>query len=553
MANDYPIYYREWQETEDISSEDRKIKVFKNTIETLNNRITANSHYTTWFRFKFGDFEIDTSSNNPNRQFMTSFQHNLSGAGEANKFILNIAYDPFKYGQEPNASISKIEEYFCGRDNVIDKTVDAVKKSDRYKSTSDNIYSFLQCEFQYGYSEPINMVSPKYTAFVSAFTPNIVDGIILYTIEVISGTAYISGGKHSEAEFPDRNNAKPLEVVRYELWRYFGNPKQKPAALITDPEGKELNEDSCVNNSGIFYDIDVPDDLIMHSVPMKISNSGGSISVMTYLKELLASAIDDRYKEEMKPDSEDSDRRPFYAINVTDSGSKKISVSLVVPSVKDTESLVPESNTRVTGITFNWMNQKNSIVTKWTTKVDGKLMIITANSNSKDKAYINSSNDVVKLDSNVVQPLSVIPTPDDNSDYNSNPAIDAQISETMRRAQTHGSTATIGLVGLPCEIPLGAYLHVDAKYNESLSYTSGAYMIMKSSTFISDSGVFSTEINLHKVVRYTQTYKNQEDVDEDVKQESTLGITNSKEIANTEWDKEPEKNRPSGWFPSTLA
>ena len=117
--SDYPIYYRDFQDTENISSEERKIKVFKNTVETLNNRINTNSHYATWFRFKYKDFEIDTSSNDENRQFLTSFRHELTGAAQANKFILNIAYDPFEYGQEPNASVSKIEEYFCKLDNKL--------------------------------------------------------------------------------------------------------------------------------------------------------------------------------------------------------------------------------------------------------------------------------------------------------------------------------------------------------------------------------------------------------------------------------------------------
>lgn len=518
MAN-YPIYYRDFQGTEDISSEDRKIKVFKNTVNTLNNRIKTNGYYTTWFRFKYKDFEIDTSSNDPNRQFMTSFRHELTGAGQANKFTLNIAYDPFKYGQEPNASLSKIEEYFCADNNVITKTVDNVKNSNRYKDTSGKIYGELECEFQYGYSEPINMVSPIYTACISSFLPNIIDGIISYTIQGISGTAYISGGDHSKASFQDRNNAKPLKVVKYELWRYFGDPnnipKDEDGQNLKTPEDETLTKESCVNDSGILYDIDIPDELLVHSKPMKVSGSGGSVSPMSYIQEVLNEAIDDRYEEEMSPGSENADSRPFYNVTVTDSKPKKISVSLVRPSVKDNEQLIPEANNRVTGITFNWMNQTNSIVTKWTPKVDGKLMILTAHSKANSRGYIDAKDNVKKIDTNIVQPLSVIPTlTEDNIDVISNPAIDAQISEVMRRAQADGATATIGLVGLPCEIPLGAYLYVDARYNQSKSYTSGVYMIKNSTTFINDSGIFSTEIELFKVLRYSDTYKNQEDVKE---------------------------------------
>lgn len=512
---DYPIYYRDFQGTEDISSEERKIKIFKNTVETLNNRINANSYYATWFRFKYKDFEIDTSSNNPNRQFLTSFRHELTGAGQANKFILNIAYDPFKYGQEPNASLSKIEEYFCATDNVIEKTIDKVKKSNRYTDTSGKIYGELECEFQYGYSEPINIVSPKYTACISAFAPNIIDGILSYTIEGISGTSFISGGDHGKAEFQDRENANPLKVVKYELWRYFGDknkiPTNEKGGNLQTPEGEDLTQESCVNDSGIEYDIDVPNELLTNCESMKVAGSGGAISPMTYIQDVLNYAIDIRYKDEMKADSENSEMRPYYNITITDSHPKKISVSLVRPNVKDDESLDPKTNSRVTEVTFNWMNQTNSIVTKWTPKVDGKLMILTSHSKSSTRGYIDSSNNVNKLDTNTVQPLSVIPTlTSENVDQLSNPAIDAQVSETMRRAQADGATATIELVGLPCEIPLGAYLYVDAKYNQSKSYTSGVYMIRNSTSFINDSGIFTTSINLYKVLKYTPTVKNQE-------------------------------------------
>ena len=85
-----------------------------------------------------------------------------------------------------------------------------------------------------------------------------------------------------------------------------------------------------------------------------------------------------------------------------------ISVSLVVPCIKDDAQL--NANGRVTGITFNWMNKTNSIVTKWTPKVDGKLMILTANSRSGNKAYMNSENEVVEIANSPVQPVSVIPT-----------------------------------------------------------------------------------------------------------------------------------------------
>lgn len=552
MAN-YPIYYRDFQGTEDISSEDRKIKVFKNTVETLNNRISVNGHYATWFKFEYKDFVIDTSSNDPNKQFMTSFRHELTGAGQANKFILNIAYDPFKYGQEPNASLSKIEEYFCSSDNVITRTIDNVKKSDRYKNTSGKIYGELECRFQYGYSEPINIVSPIYTACISSFLPNIIDGIISYTIEGISGTAFISGGDHSKASFQDRENAKPLKVVKYELWRYFGDPNNIPkdenGQNLKTPEDEVLTDKSCVNDSGIIYDIDIADELLTHSKPMRVSGSGGSVSPMSYIQEVLNEAIDDRYEKEMSPNSEDADRRPFYNIVVTDSEPKKISVVLVRPSVKDTEQLTPDKNTKVTGITFNWMNQTNSIVTKWTPKVDGKLMILTAHSKANIRGYIDVKNNVKKIDTNVVQPLSVIPVlTDDNINTVSNPAIDAQISEVMRRAQADGATATIGLVGLPCEVPLGAYLYVDARYNQSKSYTSGVYMIKNSTTFINDSGVFSTDINLFKVLRYSQTYENQEDIKENDSSTEKEFTGESIKISKVDWEKEgmPERNPYSG-------
>lgn len=518
MAN-YPIYYRDFQNTEKIESEDRKIKVFKNTVETLNNRILANSYYATWFRFKFKDFIIDTSSNDPNKQFMTSFRHELTGASQANKFTLNIAYDPFKYGQEPNASLSKIEEYFCADKNVFDEVVNSVKGSDRYNNSGNKeLYGPLQCEFQYGYSEPINMVSPKYIGFVSEFAPNIIDGIITYTIGGVSGVALTGGGSHSEVEFPERESAKPLEVIKYELWRYFGKPDKKPkkehsSEEISTPEGGTAE---CVNDSGMYYEIDIPDELIDHNIPTKVPGSGGKVSVMTYIKELLNISKDDRYKDEMSLDGEDNDRRPFYNLSVTDSDPMKLSVSLVVPCIKDDAQL--NANGRVTGVKFNWMNQTNSIVTKWTPKVDGKLMILTANSRSGNKAYMNSENDVVEIANSPVQPVSVIPTlTNENIDTVSNPAIDAQLSEVMRRAQADGATATIGLLGLPCEIPLGAYLQVEAWYNQSKSYTSGVYMIKNSTTFINDSGLFSTDINLMKVLRYSPTTKNQEKTKEEDK------------------------------------
>ena len=74
-------------------------------------------------------------------------------------------------------------------------------------------------------------------------------------------------------------------------------------------------------------------------------------------------------------------------------------------------------------------------------------------------------------------------------------------------------------------------------------------MIKNSTIFINDSGTFTTSINLYKVLRYTQTVKNQEkEKERDSSTEKEFDGTSGIQISKTDWDKEglPERNPYSG-------
>ena len=75
-------------------------------------------------------------------------------------------------------------------------------------------------------------------------------------------------------------------------------------------------------------------------------------------------------------------------------------------------------------------------------------------------------------------------------------------------------------------------------------------MIKNSTTFINDSGIFTTSINLYKVLKYTPTIKNQEkEKEKDKETEKEFDVTSTTTISKVDWDKEglPERNKyPSG-------
>lgn len=445
---------------------------FETMLYNVNNMIKKESTYSTWIRFQLGTDEnksqvtFNTTSQNPKQNLIAYLQMKKSGAGVANKFELKVKYDPFNFGQNPSDQVEAL-------DNIL-----ATALSFDFSEDSKTLRGYIQ--YGYNFVNDLDLVSPKYQCIVTEMNSSTKtdSGITEYTFK---GTSEIA----LDSEFtPNFKAIKDAELVRHVgeiLYYYYGDPANPPSFLSSSA----IDGNSTATGS-LGYSIEIPDKLLNNSIT-KDFQAKTDMTPLAYCNLMLEGEVSKSDKESGNYEPEklkkDSDK-PRYIIYLTDTDNNK-AIHL--------EYVNPDSSIITINFKFTWSNDSNNLVTKWEPNVDLRLYLL-------QKAIITREGETLEslrqTASDKIQSyrLSGGESKYDEA-YQAVKAYEEHLAEVSPDAKEYPD-ATLTLVGIPSDIPIGVEIMIEPRILQSVSRTAGYYMIKGATDEISSNGVFQTKLDV---------------------------------------------------------
>lgn len=481
--------------------------------------------YSTWIRFQIGKkapITFTTGSTDQKQNLIADLEIDKSGAGIANSFKLNITYDPFNYGQNPDDRIELLDDLVANA-----MSFDITADEDDAENTND--LNSLRGYIQYGYScaTDSKLVSPKYQFIMTNATSSIQmgrGGLMTYTFE---GTSDLAIDCDYNIPFPEFKDKNLLEIVTTVLYCYYGDDAHKPSHVI---EGLEYVENE------YKYQIEIAEELYTEAKTVTVAATA-AMSPWQYCKQLFSTYIS-------QPDSEDeryknlitlkSNERPYYQLYITDTaGEKIIHVTYISPLKDDNVSLDYE---------FTWSLDAQSIVQEWNPQVDLQLYLIRKamalrkarsiiKSNLGDavaNAINNSGTSIWEAgfnamrdgkiefgDSKVANWLEGLLN--NSSGVRLTGAIGskltdsiqginiAEINEFFRQLEENSQIvdemydAELTIIGIPADLPIACEIRVKPRLLTSISRTAGVYRVTQCTDRISSKGIFESQIKLLRI------------------------------------------------------
>lgn len=183
-------------------------------------------------------------------------------------------------------------------------------------------------------------------------------------------------------------------------------------------------------------------------------------------------------------------RRPKYIYDISETKSEKvITIMKIDPSN-------PSSDMKST-IVFNWMDKSNSLVLSWQPDIKGSVLLAQSYQNDKDTYNWGIDDSGEKVKTNMLKPPVAMVTDPTKEEA---PSIDENTEKSKwSEAIQYSYKATMTLVGIPCDIPIGMYIKVIPLLYGIPHNSAGLYMVLKSEDQI-DSGGFVTTLNLMKIM-----------------------------------------------------
>jgi len=318
------------------------------------------------------------------------------------------------------------------------------------------VQSNRKCKIQYGYSHSQdNLISPEYNGMIIDYGIEIRDGMLLYTLTGYSGLVAIA---NTSLNFDAKKNMKPTEAVAEELTAKLAN-----LGYTVEWEDGVKGSDKLPTST---------DDSKTPIIPAM-----SDVTLFQYVDSVLGMAV----YEGNDINTDDPLKLSTYYYNISDSDMK-----IYIGRNDPTEESV---NTQSAIFVFNWMDRTNNIVLDFKPDFKGSVLMSMASQIASDSYAIGPDGKKV-----------------DNTRYISNfPIAGGQAVEdgvadvlTWSDAVKISYKATLMLVGVPCEVPIGAYIKVVPLIYGKPHHTQGTYMVTKCTDII-DSGGFISSLNLVKI------------------------------------------------------
>ena len=465
-----------------------KMQNFNNMLQRLDNKFCKNrAVYTMYFKLemKDGTVLVDTTSQDYIENCFVSFNHTLTGSGEANSFTLEVLFKP---SDRSIISIKNIESTLLYHCSVYATEEDLKELDDMY----------YNCTFQYGYGDDESMRSDKYFGTIMKYNCNLENGNLRYTIEghcgLYSAKEYRISPKDEYLTTADGAEiSSPLEYIK----------------RIFEVEFSENNE----------YALDFVNILDLNKV--KFPGDGyknfSQKNIFQVISDILNGCITEKQYQAM------SDGKSYYPSQQTVFGyyindkSTKAKYGEVIiyqlDNINDEDGKSEESKKAIEEMTkpdcniiFDWFaptsGAYNHIVIGWNPQFEGVELMALATTYKKGGDTYQTLNDEGEIED--VKSFGAARLGVGANDKAPNNMILSSVQEysTWSFITQYPYKATMTIIGCPCEVPLTGRIGVIAKMGNEEHHSSGTYMIRGKKDKINSSG-FITEFELFKI---TKTY-----------------------------------------------
>ena len=467
MASNEEYISRNWVSISATTNRKEMGNTFTNMLYSVSNMIAKQSIYTTWIMFQIGNKKpliFNTSTTNPKQNLIASLNFKKKGSGTANNFDITIQYDPFRMGQNPTDEIELLDEY--------------IAKSMSMEWNED--VEILKGYIQYGYNcyNDDKLVSPKYEFYLTNASSEVQfeTGLTTYTFEGVSTIATDCDNSATFGECQNWDNV--LQVVEWTLFYWYGDNAHRP---------KHLESGDCRDNE-YKYRIDIPDDIYQNAQgPVTIPADSGK-TPWEYCQSLLEEYPLTKAEEQQEVYQDLSklpyNRRPRYEMSLTDvNGVKTIHIAHIkpaAPTIEDENGKIIHQKAEASDVQidyqFTWGKQQRNIVLGWKPNVDLKLYLIRRARYLRYKDDLANANGDEKAIENIKKNMT---------------SVETEINEMY--------DAQLQILGIPCDVPIGAELTIIPRVLESESRTAGIYSVKGCEDSINNRGQFVTTIDLLRV------------------------------------------------------
>lgn len=450
-------------------SQNKIVTNFNNMIKNVNNMINKNGPtYSTWIYFQLGTKEpliFNTSSTDKERNIIANLSIDKGNSGVANTFTLTVNFDPFNFGQDTKTKVEKLDDYVAEAMYVDWNSSDEQTK--------------LKGILQYGYNSTGNgddkLVSPQYEFLLTSAKSNIKynSGIGTYTFE---GTSTLAADSDYTGKFTAVKGWKPLDIVLWTLFYYYGDANNIPNGLASDSKPS-------ASASNYNYKIDVSQSLIDENKGTpEIDLEATEGNIWQYCQNILTTypltkADIDAGITQDKLNDMNAEDRPAYQMYITEQkNSKTIHITHYSPKRTENDELKID-------YTFTWSNTDQNLMLDWQPEADLYLYMI-------NKFKYLRTKDTVNLDKIAEQ-----------ADQNN--GVTESWEEKMSRLSQENVLelydATMTTIGIPADAPVTCRITVIPTILESVSRTAGIYIIKSATDNISSDGTFTTEFKLFRI------------------------------------------------------
>lgn len=308
--------------------------------------------------------------------------------------------------------------------------------------------SGMECTITYGYSSSdANLQTVSYSGMMLDYSVEIRDGALFYTI---TGISSVVKANEKLMTFDSKEQpAKPTDVFKEVVESELG------------PLGYKIDSGSANDDS----ETDI--------------KGAQNVTVFQYLSMLMGMAKCSTDTEETPPEEVST-----YSYIISDKASDK-NIKIIKLNPKQSQ---------VSVFTFNWMNPRESgsnIVIDFKTEFKGIMLL--------NRKYIDENGEDFKNITPLGEVVSTgLKTKNKPTDGKEDTNSKTQERVTWANAIQHSYKATLTLVGIPCEVPIGTCITVNPLILGKAHHTKGKYMILKSTDQI-DSGGFITTLELMKI------------------------------------------------------
>ena len=427
-----------------ITTESEQLTLFKNMTEGLGKWAYKGQSFTPYLMFQIGDDDTGVvfTTHSKNSNYFMSFSHTHSGAGAANEFTLTLAFAP-----SPTTDISKMEKLF--------------------NTTS--------CKYRYGYDQPY-VLSPTYKGILLKYSVSMNNNLLTYTLSGYGSVIESNEHKFSFEQIGEYVTETSSDSTTITTTVKNGIRPTEFLAGEVNKKAKSYHKKISIDKNAYQKDQEVV-------IP--------AMSEMT-LPEVIDKVLSLAYC--LDSDGQ-NDGSQFYYYTIPHHAYDEVDEFVVKRVVKD-NSVISKITTAIEfdwgGLSFNKSPYTANIVQNFSAEYDGSIAIAATSQDT------DGGENVYALDKygQVVTTRLIADSAKAGDDLSN---IQIENYNKWAKLTQYSYEATLELVGIPCEIPMGTYIKVRPLIYGIEHHTGGTYFTETQTDKLDASG-FSTTVKLLKVL-----------------------------------------------------